>query len=72
MNMSRIEDAINSLRRAASLLYDLGRYDEAKHFEWIADEASKDFRKLSVEMPRLRDLKSAADRAYDAYVTRPD
>lgn len=71
METSRIDDAIMSLARAADMLRNRGAYEAARDFELTATLAEKELRKLHEELPRLRDLKRAADRDYDAYVTRP-
>jgi len=71
METRYIDDAISSLGRAANIARNAGRWDDAKDFEFTAREARKELNALNRDLPGLRDLKRAADRSYDAYVTNP-
>lgn len=71
MSTNWIDDAISCLSRAADMLRNRGEYKVAQDFESVAREAERELRRLNSELPRMRDLKRAADREYDAYVTRP-
>ena len=71
MDTNRIDGAISSLERAADIARDAGRWDTARDFEWAAREARQQLRLLQRELPRLREFKDRAERAYDAGVKSP-
>ena len=68
-----IECAVSNARRYANHLYNNARraddYDAAKDAERVAAEGERALRMLSEQYSNLRSLKSAAERAYDEYVT---
>ena len=74
MDTSRIDAAIRALSRAADRLdrhaVRADDYDYVRDLRQTASEAEKELSALQRELPRMADLKRAADRDYDAHVTR--
>lgn len=65
-----IESAISMLEREAERhMYGRGSYQLGKDMAECAADARKELRKMREEMPRLRELKTMYDRAYDTRVT---
>lgn len=74
LRIDNIYYAIETLRREADRASwnakGVDERDRARDMKRTAEEASKEYSKLSEAMPRLRALSSEADRAYDSHVTR--
>lgn len=74
LRIDNIYYAIETLRREADRASwnakGVEQRDHARDMKRTAEEASKEYSKLSEAMPRLRSLSSEADRQYDSYVTR--
>lgn len=73
LSISAIYDAITSLDRECNFRWNVGGRDNLDRYralQRIMKDAMAEYRLLSEALPRLRDLKSAADREYDSYVTR--
>lgn len=73
LSTNAIYYAISSLEREANFRWNVGgrdNLDRYRDLQSIMREAMAEYRALSDALPRLRDLKAAADREYDSYVTR--
>lgn len=73
LSLDAIYYAINSLERECNFRWNVGgrdNLDRYRDLQRIMKDAMAEYRLLSEAMPRLRELKSAADREYDRYVTR--
>lgn len=75
--MSDMDDIYIALTAAESLaesaVWNAKGCDARDNAKWRRDaiqRGQKAYNRLSAEMPRLRDLKTAADREYDRHVTR--
>ena len=73
LSTNNIWYAIQALEREAQFRWNVGGRDNIDRYRELQDtikRANAEYSALSTALPRLRDLKTAADRAYDAYVTR--
>lgn len=72
LSTNAIYDAISSLESEANYRWNVGgrnNLDRYRDLQRIMRKAMAEYRALSEALPRLRDLKAAADREYDRYVT---
>lgn len=76
LSTNAIYDAISSLESEANFRWNVGgrvNLERYRDLQRVIRNAMAEYRALSEALPRLRDLKAAADREYDRYVTRgPD
>lgn len=73
LSLNAIYSAITSLERECNFRWNVGgrdNIDRYRDLQRIMKDAMAEYRLLSEAMPRLRELKKAADREYDRYVTR--
>lgn len=73
LSTGAIYDAIMSLEREADFRWNVGgrgNCDRYRDLQRTVHEALAEYHALSEALPRLRELKAEADRAYDRYVTR--
>lgn len=73
LSINAIYDAVACLEREINFRKNTGgntNWERARDLERTYRDASAELRALSEALPRLRELKAAADRDYDRYVTR--
>lgn len=73
LSTNRIYEAIACLSREINFRRSIGgnsNYERARELQHAQHDAQDELRVLQMQLPRLNDLKTAADREYDRYVTR--